>query len=425
MRSRNQITYIAALFCTALSSTIAFANDLPSVLREAVLADPRVLSARSNLQAKQVDSEGATSVYFPTLRATGSVGSSKSDDPLSQDGSKRVYGLELEQPIPLFGHESSRVKLAEEELSVETTEAERITQEVLAELLQVVFEYQASEALLVVRKEMAENLREQVMLAHKTVAGGGMKTTELSQVQSRAIQADAELAEAKAELAVAEVKLKQRMGGDADLNLSINQLRTWWPLPNTRQEALDMALGRAVSLRKALAEASVAVAECEVARSDLWPKLSLSLQWQKGTVGDATVDSSGVFANLNAPLFDGGTASTRIKSTSYRAAAARETADYERQYLIQRFNEAWTRWLAADAMVIAWKKAEAEETALVELVQQQLDLGGASRHGYLQAVHSRLEAKSKRIEYARDRDAAEIRLLAESGVLSLQAIQGD
>lgn len=103
--------------------------------------------------------------------------------------------------------------MADEVLGVETTEAGRIEQEVLAELLKIVFELHAREQLLMVRKEMATNLQNQITIARETVAGGGMKTTELSQIQSRAIQADARLAKARAELAVAEVKLKQRMGG--------------------------------------------------------------------------------------------------------------------------------------------------------------------------------------------------------------------
>ena len=55
-----------------------------------------------------VEAEGAWTAYLSALSGTGSAGSSRSQDPLVRGGDKRAYGLELEQPIPLFGRESAR-----------------------------------------------------------------------------------------------------------------------------------------------------------------------------------------------------------------------------------------------------------------------------------------------------------------------------
>jgi Outer membrane efflux protein len=119
-QSRSRVFVVISSFL--LLNFNVGATDFSSTLEQAAQADPRILSARALYQAKQAEAEGALAAYRPTLRSTGSLGNVANQDPLQREGSKRSFGLELEQPIPLFGRESSRVDLARVAVQVEAAE---------------------------------------------------------------------------------------------------------------------------------------------------------------------------------------------------------------------------------------------------------------------------------------------------------------
>lgn len=415
--------YIGTYLCATLLWNAAVAGSVPEVLREAVHSDARVQSARSQLQARQVEASGARSVYKPTIRSTGSVGSSRTNDPLTRDGSKRVYGLEVEQPIPLFGRESSRVKLADETLRVEEQDVLAVEQAVLAELLELVLEHAARREMLSLREQHAAMAADQAAAGREAMAGGGLKATELALIQSRAVQAQTLLAGAKADFSIADAKLRQRFATAPVPPWAVADFDAWWPVPTTKALLTEQAMLLSASLRKAQGLADLAEAEHTVARADLWPKVSVNVQWQQGSFGTSSADSRSIFLGLSAPLYEGGAGATQAESAAFRAQAARETVLYERRHVEQRVDEAWARWQAAEAMVLAWREAVSAEKEMVDLTAQQLANGAATRIGLLQATQSWTEALLQSAEQRWKRDAAKVKLLLESGLLALRSTQ--
>ncbi len=413
------ISFIGAL----LVSNIAWAADLPSALRQAVESDPRVLSARATYQAKQVEAEGAYSVYLPIVRGTGSAGSSKSSDPLTRDGSKRVYGLELEQPIPLFGRESARVELARVAVKIEAAEVNRVEQTVLAEVLEAILDTAARKEALALRERLAVNLSEQSAAVRETITGGGMKATEQRLILSRVAQSVALRARAAAELAAAEAKLQRMLPGIPPPLLDTHLLRRWWTGTLSLEAVQETALQAAPTLLKARALAEQATAEHTVARTDLWPRLSLTMQGQKGSFGAASADSNSIFLGFSAPLYEGGSSLSRVDSAVHRSNAARENAAQEQRMVTQRISEAWAHWRASEAMALAWRESEQQDEELIHLTEQQLAGGAATQLVLLRAMQTWLETVLQGVDYRSQRDVAWVRLLLESGVLTLASLE--
>jgi outer membrane protein len=408
------------LLCGLLVSNAAWAVDLPSTLRHVLESDPRVLAARSTHQSRLVEAEGAYSAYLPVVRGTGSAGTSKSSDPLTRDGSKRVYGLEVEQPIPLFGRESARVELARVAVRIEAAEVTRVEQAVLAEVLEALLNVGAARGTLDVRERLLANLREQVASVRETVAGGGMKATEQRLIQSRAAQSEALRARAAADLAAAEARLKRALSGTAAPTLREQDLRAYWTGPLTPEALEAAALQAAPALLKAQAVAEQATAEHTVARADLWPKLSVTLQGQKGSFGAASADSHSLFFGFNAPLYEGGASVSRVESSVHRVSAAKENAAQEYRMTTQRIAEAWAHWRAAEAMALAWRESELQEEEAIQLTEQQLAGGAATQVGLLRARQAWLDTLLQGVDYRAQRDLAWVRLMQEAGALSLE-----
>jgi len=403
-----------------LVSNASWAAELSSVIRAAMESDPRVLAARSIYQSKLVEAEGAWSAYLPVLRGTGSAGSSQSSDPLVRDGSKKVYGLELEQPIPLFGRESARVELARVAARVEEAEVKRVEQAVVGEVLEAILGIGTAKETLVLRGALADNLHDQVVAVRETVAGGGVKATEERLIQSRAAQSDALRARAAADLAAASARLKRLMPeATSVMRLEEHELRRWWRGPLTLEAMEAAAMQTSLPLLKAQAEAEQAGAEHAVARADLWPKLSVTLQKQAGTFGAASADSQSLFLGISVPIYEGGSSVSRADSAAHRLSAARDKALQESRMTTQRIAEAWARWRAAEAMALAWRESERQEEEAVKLTGEQLAGGGATQVGLLRAKQTWLETLVQGADYRSQRDVAWVRLMQEAGSLTL------
>lgn len=408
--------YFLGLSCTFSIGVKAASFDLGPI----VSSDPRVLSARATYKSKLVEAEGAWSAYFPVLRGIGSAGTSKSSDPLVRDGSKRTYGLELEQPIPIFGRESAKVELARVAARVEEAEVKRVEQVVIGELLETLVGVKSTGEMLVLREQLVANLDKQGKAAREAVLGGGLKVTEERQILSRRAQALALKAKAVADLVAAKARLSRLLPQASDLPaLEKMDLRRWWPNSLELEAFERQAQLAAPPVLRAQAEAEQASAEHDVARADYWPKLSITLQGVKGTFGSASADSSSAFIGVSIPLFEGGATVSRVDSSASRVVAAKERAIQENNMALQRVAEAFARWQAADAMAAAFEDAEREETEGVALTEELLAGGGTTRFGLLKARQSLLETKLQTVDYRSQRSLAWIKLVQEAGALVL------
>lgn len=421
MKQPNPFLAVAVL--ASCFSAPCFASEISLGLSKAVATDPRILSARASLQSRQTEAEGAFAVYLPTVRGVGSAGSSRANDPLIRDGSKRTYGMEIEQPIPIFGRESARVELARVAVKVEMAEVRRVEQSVLGEALEALCGSSAAHASLALRRELLANFVEQTALAREAVTGGGMKLTEERQLLSRKAQAQALLTRAEAELAAARLRLLRIFPQGESIAPSPPALADFWNGPLNEDALISTALERAPGLLRAKAETEQAIAEHEVARADFWPKLSLVLQGIKGSFGPASADTQSAFLGVTLPLFEGGATVTRAESAAYKASAAREKTLFEEQMTRQHVAEAYRRWQAGETMVEAWQDSERQEAESVALIEAQLADGGATQFALLRARQARLEALLQGVDYRLQREQAWIRLLQEIGVLTVSAIQ--
>lgn len=417
----HQFWYGLLLYAlVAFTAAPVWAVELPILIQHQVEADPRILSARALHQSKLVEAEGALSVYRPTLRGTGSLGNVGNQDPLQRQGRKRSVGLELEQPIPVFGREAARVALARVAVQVEAAEVTRVEQAVVGEVLETMLGLGAAQDALALRERVAANLREQLVAVQATVAGGGMKVTEERMVQSRAAQQAALRARTAADVAAATARLARLLPGAAAVQrLQAQELRAWWRGAVTQQAMEQGAMQSAPTLRKAQAEAEMAGAEYALARSDLWPKLSLTMNKQVGRFGDASAGSHAIFLGVTAPLYDGGATTSRVDSAVFKHAAAKDKAEYERRMTGQRVAEAWVRWQGAQAIALAWQESVQQEAEAVGLTQEQLAAGAATQLVLLRAQQTWLEAMLQSADYAQQRDLAWVRLLQEAGALGL------
>ncbi|KOR29017.1 hypothetical protein TI03_03370, partial [Achromatium sp. WMS1] len=371
------------------------------------------------VNSKEADVDGSYSAYYPTIRGSGSVGSIDNTDPLLRDGRKQVIGLELVQPIPIFGRERALVNAAKATLEAEKANFGQVRQEIIYEILDTSFQVASLRNTVRLRAATEQLLRTRVKSLHEAVQNGGARITDLKLAQSELSQATSLSANAEAEYRALTVKLITLLPNfdPKTLLMELKLERLGVHPPESVDQAILIGKQNAIAIRKAKADLERASAERDVSEANIWPQFTLNLQVQKGAFGDISQDSTGVFLGLNAPLFEGGSRWSAAKSAAYRFNSAQEALQAEILGLERRIRELWTRWQALKAVASFWHRSITEQEAVLAFTKEQMLGGGATKLDVSKAEEMVLESRLLGINQRLEHDRALLKLLLEIGEL--------
>lgn len=276
-------------------------------------------------------------------------------------------------------------------------------------------------AVLALRKNNIIVLNEQLRVTRDRVAVGEVTITDLAQAQ-------AALAKAYADLAVAEGSLENSMAdyvrviGEKPARLeparSIEVL-----LPKSREKAIEDAMTQHPAVAGALHQIDAAEAAVKVAEGALMPTAAINLQVNQqldsylGIPGTRQL-SAAVAGQINVPFYQGGGEYSSIRQAKEQLGQAREHALAQRNAVRAIVAQAFSQHKAAkasiQAMIIAVKSAE---TAL-RGVRNEAFFGQRTTLDVLNAQRDLLEARVSLVTAQRDQTVAAYAILAATGVLS-------
>jgi outer membrane protein len=419
------VFFFNILLFSIVCPTAGWSTDWVALVQQSVKTDPRVLSAQSMVRSRDADVDGSYSAFFPVLRGIGSIGYVGNQDPLVRQGNKQVVGVELEQPIPIFGREFAKVDLAKTTFRIEEIELRRISQLVFGETVEAILGMKASQAKAALRREIEMITNQASHAIEEAVNGGGAKLTDLKVAKSRAAQSRALRAQAEADLQGAQARM-ERLSPGFKPGILEGQPDVFAQMGISSQMTLDEALAKAnkfsPSLHKAQAELAQAEGEKSLAKSEIWPRLTINGQYQTGTFGDASAQAQSIVLGVNAPFFEGGVSVARLNSAGFRLVAAKEKLGQESRFLTQRVTEAWTRWQSLVSICQTWEESEHQEAEAIRSVADQLAAGASTVIAQHRATQTWLETCIQGVDYQYQRDVALIRLLQELGGLELGSI---
>jgi len=400
-----------------LLTQISYATDWQTLTQQVINNDPRVLSAEAKLKASHADIDGAWGAYYPKIRGIGSAGISDSSDSLTRDGNKHTIGLEIEQPIPIFGHESAEVDAAEAAAQIEVATLKQIQQSVAAEFLETILRLRNAEKIWQLQQQLSSLLNKQHQALKEALAGGGIPLPQLHQAQSRLSQANAKQQQSKSEVQFLHTRLMRlipdkrnpELISDAELSQLFKQT------PTELGQAFELAAKISPILLKAQAELAQAQAEKDAASADYWPKLSLNVQGQTGTFGESSATSTSAFFNITQPIFEGGATVAKADSAGYKLEATRELIRQEQRMLQERIQDAWMRWNNYQKSVLFWQKAITNEDEAVNLIREQVNNGVGTRISLMEATEEWMEIRKEALEQTLERDIAWLHLFTETG----------
>jgi outer membrane protein len=283
----------------------------------------------------------------------------------------------------------------------------------------------ANQSLVEAQRANVAFLRETLGVTQKRLTAGDVTPTDTAQAEARLSRGLADLNAAEVNLAISQATYTQVVGSPP------GQLKAAEPvdryLPRSRDEATAMASREHPAVMAAGFDVDVASTTIHVAESSLLPTITLQGSASHSSDADPTIstlrtDQASVIGQMNAPIYDGGTAPSQIRQ-------AKELATQSRLVLDQVRNQARTAavgaWVANEGAKIAVTASESEvraATIALRGVQKEAQGGQRTTVDVLNSQQDLISAKARLIGAQRDRVIASYTLLSAIGRLDVKTL---
>lgn len=407
------------------------AETLRDALALAYETNPTIRAERARLKAVRETKAQAWAGALPQLSASGSysrVDSTQTlnfgDGPVNVDNNLNTISgaVNAEQAIFTGFGNYNAIKQAEARIRAGGAQLISTEQTVLRDVAAAYFSVERNMSVYELNRKNVDVLLRQNEMATVRFEVGEITRTDVAQADARLAGARANLSQAQSNLAIARASYAQLVGqapGDLD---PVDELPE---LPETLEAAKALARDYAPAAVAAREQSEASRRQINVARSAIYPRVSLTAGYQYTEEPSNFVLQDEQFsygARATLPLFAGGANYSRIREAKALHASDRSRIiEAERQVEAQT-TAAWEQLMAARAIIVSARAAaEANELALEGVTQEAL-VGTRTTLDVLDAEQEYLNSQVALASATRDAQSAAFSLLAAIGLLTPEAV---
>jgi len=353
----------AAIALIALVANTAYANSNPvgiapiaeTSLKESILfaidRDPSVSQQAAQLGIGQAQIDEARSGWMPQISLNGSTGHSQTTDSSGSLRNSAAWGLSLTQLIYDFGKTNNSINQSSAQRDSYRFQLMATLSDVATKTALSYVEIKRYGDLVQAAKENVQALENVAQLAKLRADAGVSSTSDELQTQTRIAGMQATVEQYTAALNSARAKLAVLTGMQAE---------RYSPVPdNLAPESgslnrIDYALIPAVMAaqnKERSAEYGV-----ETAKSQHWPTLSLKGGRTRYESDNRSYWDDQIQLNIDAPIYQGGAVSARVRQAEGAKAMASSQVDQARFDVLQKASVAQADWAGARGRIDAGRR---------------------------------------------------------------------
>jgi len=427
--STKKLTLLLATLSIALACMPTGAETLKDALQAAYLQNPQLEAQRKQTAQAQEQLAQARAQRRPQVTASATYGYESVDTnrPFAfNNGDQPVSTAQLQASVPVYtgGRIASGIRQAKAGIETANAQLEGAGQDLILQVITAYVDVLRDRETISIRENSVSLLQEQLQAALDRFEVGVVTRTDVAQSEAR-------LEGAKASLAAAQAALEASEAGYAFLvGQSAGDLETVPPapvLPETIDEALQVALDQSPDLEASRFNETVAAEGVKSAYSALKPTISIvGTASRSDTYDDNFRDTSvTAVAQASVPLFEGGLRRSQVRAAKLQRDSARfQTDNVERQLRAQVAQAFFSHQAALKSIEASQRQVEAAEIAY-EGAQEELAVGVRTTLDVLDQEQQLLEARLNLIRAQRDAYVAAHQLLRAMGALKLEQLQLD
>src|ERR1700682_2138766 len=315
--------------CLGIATWVGFAaasaargEALPEAMAKAYQSNPQLNAERARQRATDENVPQALAGYRPQIVASLSVGlqavRNLLPDNTVQSATLKPWTIGVTVTQTLFNgfKTANSVRVAELQVQSGREALRNVGQGVLLDAVTVYSNVLANQSLVEAQRSNVAFLRETLGVTQKRLNAGDVTPTDTAQAEARLSRGLADLNAAEVNLAISQATYTQVIGNPPA------QLRPAEPvdryLPRSRDDATELAFKGHPAVIAAGFDVDVASTTIHVAESSLLPTITLQGSASHSVDSDSTLstfrtDQASVIAQMNAPIYDGGTAASQTR----------------------------------------------------------------------------------------------------------------
>ena len=313
---------IALLLCFASLSS-AQAQALPSLVNEVLATHPSLRAQRSLGQVSEKSVESARWQYFPTPSVSTELAGASAKDAAYGNGSNSVTTLRLQQPLWTGGRLAAGVEKAEAGVVVSQASLNGVRQDLTLRVVQIYSEWYGAHLRGIAFQKSLDvhvRLREQIV---RRIAQGISASSDLTLVEGREQQTEAELSVVKAQQITSLARLAQLLGRPLKSEDLLNAFVEPTAIGGSAELLVEQAKAEHPEVGKLLAQARIHQAEIAERRADMLPEVYLRLERQYGNFSSRNAGPQNrIFVGLSTRLGAGLSGFTNVAGALARYEAA-------------------------------------------------------------------------------------------------------
>lgn len=428
MITRRIVFLAIAVLLTLVEGTAG--QTLEKSLVQAYVNNPTLDAERARLRATDERVPQALSGWRPVFDSVGSVGKVRLEgnrkslitDETSGNLTPRSVGVRIQQPLYRGGRTVAATRAAENTVRAERARLASVEQSVLLDGATAFMNVYRDQAVLGLNIRNEQRLVRQLQATRNRFQVGEVTRTDVSQAEARQARATADRVQAEGNLEASRASYRNVIG---EVLGTLQRPNIPQELPTDADDAIKRASEDNPDIRAAVFDEQASRDTIDEVRGELLPSLSLNGVAQKAyesAYTGARVDTLGAIINLNVPLYEAGSVSSRVREATQVAAEQHRMLDRARRNTQEAATQAWNALETARAEIRSLtKQVEANRVAL-EGVQREAEVGARTVLDVLDAEQELLDSEVNLARAERDEAVAVFQLKTALGELTAQQL---
>ena len=429
MKFLSNIILIFFFFNTAIAE-----NNLQFFINSALKNNLKLNAERKNQKSIKQNINISRSEYLPSISLSGDQSSSQSTNRTNQSGSSlsdtnldtETTTVSIDQKIfqGFKGYNSlkkSELEVKQADFKLKQTEQQTILDTISA-YFDFIFktrneEFNLSNVNLFERQVESDSARLQK---------GEITLTDLAQSESSLAGANANLIKAKTELLASKTNFERVIREKAPSSINMNE-RVGIDLPNTLQEAVNIAKLNNADLLIAKLDYQIAEKDLSIEKAKLSPSASINYSKSENREYSSTIDQldqETVKATITWPIIKGGENISSIKKSSLKKQRSSLLSEDAENRVITETTNAWSKYQSSKSVLVATEAQLKAAEIANEGITLEYDSGNTRTT--LEVIQSRSLLLDARIAFAkaeRDFMISQFELAFQLGTLSSSSVK--
>jgi len=414
---------------------VAFAENHLQFFIDAALKNNLKLNAeRKNKKSIKQNINISRSEFFPSISLSGDQSSSQSTNKTNHSGSSlsdsnldtETTTVSIDQKIFQGFKGYNSLKKSELEVKQADFKLKQVEQQTILDTVSAYFDFIFKTKNEKFNLSNVNLFERQVESDNARLQKGEITLTDLAQSESSLAGANANLIKAKTELLASKTNFERVTRKKTPSSINANE-KVEVKLPNTLQEAINVAKSNNFDLLIAKLDYKIAEKDLNIEKAKLSPSASINYSKSENKDYSSTIDDldqETVKATITWPIVKGGENISSIKKSSLRKQRSLLLSEDAKNKVVTETTNAWSKYQSSESVLMATEAQLKAAEIANEGITLEYDSGNTRTT--LEVIQSRSLLLNARIAFAkaeRDFIVSQFELALQLGTLSIGSIK--